>query len=83
MPRNSLDIQTTFVNPPIPIRSFDWCAVDANTYMGTREPVGTGETEQEAVDDLLTQLEEKAIEEAKEKYEMLCVLSRPDRFEME
>lgn len=56
-----MTIKTNFDYPPIPIRSIDWSAVDMDTYCGCGEcgcSVGRGETEQEAVDDLLTQIEE-------------------------
>jgi hypothetical protein len=41
---------------PIPNREFDWSATPENYEPGS--PVGFGRTEQEAVDDLLDQLEE-------------------------
>jgi len=49
-------IKTEHVYPPIPIRSFDWMA-----SFGTAEPgdlVGWGKTEQEAINDLLQQVED-------------------------
>ena len=46
MPR----IVTSFVYPPIPVRSFDWLA----HYDNPEGPVGSGETEAEAVNDLLS-----------------------------
>jgi hypothetical protein len=50
-------ICTSFVNPPIPIRAFDWQAwVDGQEEAG---PYGSGRTEQEAISDLREQLEEK------------------------
>lgn len=48
-------ILTDFVYPPIPIRKFDWSAIDGDTYDGEGCPVGYGATEQEAIDDLLSQ----------------------------
>lgn len=51
-------IQTTYVYPPIPIRDFDWCAVDDDTYDGEGCPIGYGATEQAAVADLLEQIED-------------------------
>lgn len=44
-------IITSHVYPPIPIRSFDWSAVRDGYEPGCR--IGTGATEQEAIDDLL------------------------------
>lgn len=44
-------IVTSYVNPPIPIRSYDWCAFrDGEEENGG---YGYGKTEQEAIDDLL------------------------------
>lgn len=53
----SMTIKTQCICPPIPVRSFDWCAVDDDTYDGPGCPIGYGATEQEAIDDLLAQLE--------------------------
>jgi len=53
-----MKIRTECVCPPIPLRGFDWSAVDDDTYE-PGEPMGWGETEQEAIADLLEQLEEK------------------------
>jgi hypothetical protein len=52
-----MNIQTTFVNPPIPLRCCDWSAIDADTYDGDG-PIGRGATEQEAIDDLMEQLQD-------------------------
>lgn len=43
-------IITEFVNPPIPVRSMDWQAVYEGYDDG--DPIGSGATEQEAIDDL-------------------------------
>lgn len=61
-------IKTSFDYPSIPVRSFDWSAWDDDTYDAdcdqdgffTTCPVGHGATEQEAIDDLLEQIEERA-----------------------
>ena len=53
-------IVTQFVYPPIPIRQFDWSAIDDDSYDGADDsscPVGHGATEQDAIDDLLEQLD--------------------------
>ena len=56
-----MNIKTNFDYPPIPFRSFDWSAIDDDTYDGDpRSPIGYGPTEQEAIDDLLEQLESKS-----------------------
>ena len=50
------NIKTDFWMKPIPPRNFDWSAVDDNYEPGC--PIGFGATEQEAIDDLLAQLED-------------------------
>jgi hypothetical protein len=46
-----MTIQTSFLYPPIPVRYFDWQAVHEGYEPG--DAIGRGETEQEAIDDLL------------------------------
>ena len=41
-------IYTQFINPPIPIRNYDWCA-----YRDPEKFTGYGKTELEAIKDLL------------------------------
>lgn len=41
----------------IPIRDFDWCAVDDDTYDGEGCPIGYGATEEAAIADLIAQIE--------------------------
>lgn len=53
---NGIKINTNFDYPPIPARVLDWSAVTDNYEPG--HPVGHGATEQEAIDDLLDQLED-------------------------
>jgi hypothetical protein len=56
-------VSTDLVFPPIPNRSMDWAAIDDNTYDGAEDsrcPVGRGATEVDAIDDLLTQIEERS-----------------------
>jgi hypothetical protein len=68
-----MTIKTHFDYPPIPIRSFDWSAIDDDTYDGTPYcPIGCGETEKAAIADLLEQLEER------EPYPSVQVASRAD-----
>ena len=55
-------IKTEFIHPAIPDRSFDWSAIDEDTYDGAedsnvRHQIGYGATEQEAIRDLLEILE--------------------------
>lgn len=64
---NGRTIQTSYEYPPIPLRNFDWCATldgydptplePGDPYRGG--PTGWGATEQEAIDDLLTMLEDE------------------------
>lgn len=49
-----MKINTHHIFPPIPIRDFDWSATDDNYEPGC--PIGYGRTEQEAIADLLDQL---------------------------
>jgi hypothetical protein len=48
-------VRTSFEYPPIPVRKFDWFAVDDSTYDG-EGPIGMGATEQDAIEDLLDQI---------------------------
>jgi hypothetical protein len=62
-------IRTEFVYPPIPVRHFDWSAVDDDTYDGsedssTRGQIGYGATEAEAVADLMEILGETSLAQA-------------------
>lgn len=53
-------INASFIYPPIPWRSHDWCATTDN-YDGTdggNEPIGYGSTEAAAIADLIEQLED-------------------------
>ena len=69
--RQVINVSVCFDYPPIPIRSMDWSAVDDDTYdcsydgedetghhWTSSSPVGHGETQAEAIKDLLEQLEE-------------------------
>jgi len=51
-----MDIVTTYICPPIPTRNFDWTATQDGYEPG--DPIGYGRTQQEAIDDLLDQLED-------------------------
>jgi len=50
-------IKTSYDPPPVPSRSFDWNAVVGDYDEG--DPVGYGATEQEAIADLIWQIEEQ------------------------
>ena len=50
-----MKIKTDYWLKPIPMRNFDWTAVDDDTYDGTG-PVGCGRTRDEAIADLLEQI---------------------------
>ncbi len=49
-------IVTHFDYPPIPIRDFDWSAIDDDTYDGEGCPIGRGPTEDAAIEDLLDKI---------------------------
>lgn len=51
------NIITTHDYPPIPIRNYDWSAVREGYEPG--DPIGTGRTEQDAIDDLLCQEDDR------------------------
>ena len=50
-------MNTTFVNPPIPLRCFDWQATQDGYEPG--DVVGWGTTEQAAIEDLINQLKDE------------------------
>lgn len=55
-----MNILTEYLYPPIPIRQFDWSAIDDDTYSGDpADPIGYGATEQAAIDNLLQQLNDQ------------------------
>jgi hypothetical protein len=54
-----MKISTSYDPAPIPMRCFDWMAVDDDTYDGPGSPIGLGATEAEAIADLLDQLEDQ------------------------
>jgi hypothetical protein len=51
-------IKTNNVYPPIPDRRFDWCAVTDN-YDGEGSPIGWGRTEEDAIEDLVAEIEDR------------------------
>ena len=60
-----MKIRTTHDPKPIPDRSYDWTAIDDDTYdgaddSGERTMVGCGATEAEAVEDLMRLKQERA-----------------------
>ena len=52
-------IITSYDHQPIPIRDYDWSAVREDYDEG--DLIGTGKTEQEAINDLKTQEDERII----------------------
>ncbi|WP_172430989.1 hypothetical protein [Mameliella alba] len=52
---------TDHAYPPIPVRGADWCAYD-DRRGADASPYGWGATEDEAITDLLEQLEDEAVE---------------------
>lgn len=68
-----MNIRTTYVYPPIPIRQFDWSAIDDDTYDGEGCPIGTGATEREAVMDLYEQVYQDAdVEDLQAEFDRLA-----------
>ena len=61
-----MTLRTEHVFPPIPLRTFDWCAYDEDTYDGAPDGgpqiVGWGRTEAEAVAHFREQWEERQLE---------------------
>jgi len=51
------EIVTSFQNPPIPTRDYDWAAYTTDYEGG--DPIGYGPTESAAIQDLLNQLDEQ------------------------
>ena len=66
-----MKIVTNYVYPPIPIRQFDWSAIDDDTYDGEGCRIGYGATEQEAIDDLLDQMNDHGLTDAEQKAQAL------------
>lgn len=57
-----MKIRTELVYPPIPMRDYDWSAVDDQTYDGDpSQPIGRGRTEWAAIDDLMEQMDERGL----------------------
>jgi len=67
----TVKIKVTHVFPPIPIRMYDYSAIDEDTYDASYEgedetghhwkgsPIGWGATEEEAIQDLKDQIKER------------------------
>jgi hypothetical protein len=61
---DGIRIRTSHEFPPIPVRDFDWSAVNDDTYdcdcdqdgFFSTSPIGHGRTEQDAINDLLEQM---------------------------
>lgn len=51
-----MKVITKFINPPVPFRCCDWSAVLSGYEPG--DVMGFGETEQQAIDDLMKQIGE-------------------------
>ena len=76
-----MKLKTEFVFPPIPVRNCDWSCIDEDTYDGapdssTRNDIGWGATEAEAIADFHRLMEEKRESQmTEEEYER----ERPNR----
>jgi hypothetical protein len=53
-----MKIHTEFVYPPIPSRSYDWCAITDDYDGELGSPCGWGSTKEEAIEDLQFQISE-------------------------
>jgi hypothetical protein len=61
---SGINIRTNYDYPPIPVRQFDWSAIDDDTYDGADDsscPIGHGATEFDAIEDLLEQIDDEKI----------------------
>lgn len=61
---SGITIRTNYDYPPIPVRQFDWSAIDDDTYDGAEDsscPIGHGATEEDAIEDLLEQIDDEKI----------------------
>lgn len=68
--RHGLVIVTEYQYPPIPIRKFDWSAV-LDDYDGSpSDPMGAGANEEEAIADLLEQIDDANDEQLRYETEM-------------
>ena len=52
-----MKIKTSYCMTPLPIRNYDWSAIDDETYDGEGCLIGYGATEQEAIENLLEEIE--------------------------
>ena len=52
-----MKIKTDYWPKPIPLRDFDWSAVDDDTYDGPGSPIGFGRTRDDAIEDLFEHIE--------------------------
>lgn len=72
-----MKIKTEHVYPPIPLRMYDWSAIDDDTYDGQGSPMGWGASEQEAIEDLLCQIAERKAD-AESPEEEIVVIEEDD-----
>ena len=56
--QKTIRVRTHYEHPPIPLRDMDWTAIDDRTFDGPGCVIGYGATEQEAIDDLVEQLDD-------------------------
>jgi hypothetical protein len=58
-----MKIKTDYWIKPIPLRNFDWSAVDDDSYDGPGSPIGHGQTREDAIKDLMYQLADRMTDE--------------------
>ena len=54
-----MNVKVEHIYPPIPIRKFDYSAIDDDTYDGPGCPIGFGPTSELAIEDLKAQIFER------------------------
>jgi len=52
-----IKLRTDFVNPPIPVRAWDWSAIDDSTYE-PGAPIGWGPTRAAAINALVDEIQD-------------------------
>jgi hypothetical protein len=73
---HNMNIITKYEYPPIPLRDWDWSAIDDDTYDGPGCPIGLGSTKEAAIADLLQQIEQNTMTKiytVKNKEETICI----------
>lgn len=83
-----MKIRTDYWAKPIPDRSFDWSAVDDDTYDGapdssTRNQIGHGATEAEAIAELIERFDNECICDCADNQDRHVIADCPNRKPLE